>query len=59
MDPDESHMCKAAHCMVRSLTSGLALITCRDQVEQTLITNLKQHFSSVLIVCMEIIYMFL
>jgi len=51
MDPDDSHLRKAAHCMVRSLTSGLAMITCREQVIQTLTTNLKQHFMSVLIVC--------
>jgi len=51
MDPDDSHLRKAAHCMVRSLTSGLAMITCREQVIQTLTTNLRQHFMSVLIVC--------
>ncbi|XP_050435609.1 CCR4-NOT transcription complex subunit 1 isoform X4 [Adelges cooleyi] len=49
MDPDESHLRKAAHCMVRNLTSGLAMITCREQIIQTLITNLKQHFLNVLI----------
>jgi len=43
-------MRKAAHCMVRTFTSGLAMITCREQVIQTLTTNLKQHFLSVLIV---------
>jgi CCR4-NOT transcription complex subunit 1 len=51
MDPDDTHLRKAAHCMVRNLTSGLAMITCREQVIQTLTTNLKQHFMSVLIVC--------
>lgn len=51
MDPDDIHLRKAAHCMVRNLTSGLAMITCREQVIQTLTTNLKQHFMSVLIVC--------
>lgn len=51
MDPDESHMHKAAHCMVRNLTSGLAMITCREQVMQLLTTKLKQHFLSILIVC--------
>jgi len=50
MDPDDTHLRKAAHCMVRNLTSGLAMITCREQVIQTLTTNLKQHFMSVLIV---------
>ncbi|VVC34988.1 Hypothetical protein CINCED_3A007099 [Cinara cedri] len=49
MDPDESHMRKAAHCMVRNLTSGLAMITCREQVVQVLSSNLKQHFLSILI----------
>lgn len=54
MDPDDTHIRKAAHCMVRNLTSGLAMITCREQVIQTLTTNLKQHFLSALIVCMNI-----
>ncbi|VVC27811.1 Hypothetical protein CINCED_3A013043 [Cinara cedri] len=49
MDPDDTHLRKAAHCMVRHLTSGLAMITCREQVIQTLTTNLRQHFMSVLI----------
>lgn len=53
MDPDDTHLRKAAHCMVRNLTSGLAMITCREQVIQTLTTNLKQHFMSVLIVCIN------
>lgn len=50
MDPDESHLRKAAHCMVRNLTSGLAMITCREQIVQLLTSNLKQHFLSVLMV---------
>lgn len=55
MDPDESHLRKAAHCMVRNLTSGLAMITCREQVVQLLTSNLKQHFLSVLMVFLTII----
>lgn len=55
MDPDESHMRKAAHCMVRNLTSGLSMITCREQVVQVLMTNLKQHFLSALTVCVKLI----
>jgi len=54
MDPDESHLRKAAHCMVRNLTSGLAMITCREQVVQLLTSNLKQHFLSVLMVYITI-----
>lgn len=53
MDPDDVHLRKAAHMMVRNLTSGLAMITCREQVIQTLTTNLKQHFMSVIIVCIN------
>jgi len=56
MDPDESHLRKAAHCMVRNLTSGLAMITCREQVVQLLTSNLKQHFLSVLMVYLIIIF---
>jgi len=50
MDPDENHLRKAAHCMVRNLTSGLAMVTCREQVSQLLTSNLKQHFLSVVMV---------
>lgn len=53
MDPDDHNLRRAAHMMVRNLTSGLAMITCREQVTQTLTTNLKQHFMSVIIVCMN------
>lgn len=54
MDPDETHLRKAAHCMVRNLTSGLAMITCREQIVQLLSSNLKQHFLSVLMVYITI-----
>jgi CCR4-NOT transcription complex subunit 1 len=50
MDPDESHIRKAAHCMITNLTSGLAMINCREQVLQLLTTNLKKYFLSVLMV---------
>jgi len=55
MDPDESHLRKAAHCMVRNLTSGLTMMNCKEQVVQLLITNLKQHFLSAITVSMKLI----
>ena len=43
LDPDETRMRAAAHNMVRNLTSGMAMITCRDHLLQTIKNHLK-HF---------------
>ncbi|XP_049786692.1 CCR4-NOT transcription complex subunit 1 isoform X4 [Schistocerca cancellata] len=48
LDPDESRMRAAAHHMVRNLTAGMAMITCRDQLLVSISTNLKTAFVSVL-----------
>ncbi|XP_021921568.1 CCR4-NOT transcription complex subunit 1 isoform X2 [Zootermopsis nevadensis] len=48
LDPDESRMRAAAHHMVRNLTAGMAMITCRDQLLVSISTNLKQTFLSTL-----------
>ncbi|XP_069701673.1 CCR4-NOT transcription complex subunit 1 isoform X6 [Periplaneta americana] len=48
LDPDESRMRAAAHHMVRNLTAGMAMITCRDQLLVSISTNLKQTFLSAL-----------
>lgn len=47
LDPDESHMQRAAHCLVRHVVSYMSMILCRDpeQVEQSLTTNLKVAFT--------------
>lgn len=42
LDPDENRMRIAAHCMVRNLTAGMAMITCRDQLLTAINTNCKQ-----------------
>ncbi|XP_076649788.1 CCR4-NOT transcription complex subunit 1 isoform X4 [Halictus rubicundus] len=44
LDPDEVRMRTAARHMVRNLTAGMAMITCRDQVLASISTNLKQAF---------------
>lgn len=36
LDPDEARMRKAAHYMVRNLTAGMAMITCRDQLNNVI-----------------------
>lgn len=41
LDPDESRIRIAAHHMVRNLTAGMAMITCRDQLVTSISTNLK------------------
>uniref|UniRef100_A0A1B6IPJ6 CCR4-NOT transcription complex subunit 1 n=1 Tax=Homalodisca liturata TaxID=320908 RepID=A0A1B6IPJ6_9HEMI len=43
-DPDESRMRAAAHHMVRNLTAGMAMITCRDQLLLSINSNLKTGF---------------
>lgn len=45
--PDETHMQRAAHYLVRHLVSYMAMILCRDpeQVESSLTTNLKVAFT--------------
>lgn len=42
LDPDENRMRIAAHCMVRNLAAGMAMITCRDQLLTAINTRLKQ-----------------
>lgn len=42
LDPDENRMRLAAHCMVRNLTAGMAMITCREQLLSAINTHLKQ-----------------
>ncbi|XP_014478138.1 PREDICTED: CCR4-NOT transcription complex subunit 1 isoform X5 [Dinoponera quadriceps] len=54
LDPEEMRMRTAARHMVRNLTAGMAMITCRDQVrQQELLTsisaNLKQSFLAAMI----------
>lgn len=48
LDPDENRMRAAAHHMVRSITSGLALYTCREPLFMSISTNLKNAFMSIL-----------
>ncbi|KAL4234231.1 CCR4-NOT transcription complex subunit 1 [Mactra antiquata] len=48
LDPDENRMRIASHHMVRSLTSGLALYTCREPMFITIASTLKTAFFSAL-----------
>lgn len=41
LDPEEMRMRSAAHYMVRNLTAGMAMITCRDQLLASINTHLK------------------
>ena len=49
LDSDETRMRQAARHMVRHLTAGMAMITCRDQILTSISTNLKQNFISAMI----------
>ncbi|KAJ8667643.1 hypothetical protein QAD02_009306 [Eretmocerus hayati] len=44
LDPDETKMLTAARHMVRNLTAGMAMITCRDQILSSISTNMKNAF---------------
>ncbi|KNC33754.1 hypothetical protein FF38_05850 [Lucilia cuprina] len=48
LDPDEHRMRTAAHQMVRNLAAGMAMITCKDQITQTLNNNLRKAFMTTL-----------
>ena len=48
LDPDIHRMHTAAHHMVRHLTSGMALITCREPLLISISTALKTSFISAL-----------
>lgn len=53
MDPEETRMSAAAHHMVRNMTAGLSLITCREPLTISIQTNLKNAFMNTLRVCIE------
>lgn len=44
LDPDESRMRISAHHMIRSLTAGMVMITCRDPLFLSILTNLRTAF---------------
>ncbi|XP_066906424.1 CCR4-NOT transcription complex subunit 1 isoform X2 [Halyomorpha halys] len=46
LEPEETRMRQAAHHMVRNLTAGMAMITCRDQLLVSISNNLKNSFLS-------------
>lgn len=49
LDPDEVRMRTCAHHMMRNLTAGMAMITCREQIITTISTNLKAAFATALL----------
>ncbi|XP_039287191.1 LOW QUALITY PROTEIN: CCR4-NOT transcription complex subunit 1 [Nilaparvata lugens] len=49
LDPEETRMRLAAHHMVRHLTAGMAMITCRDQLMIAISNNLKQLLANALL----------
>lgn len=48
LDPDELRMRTCAHHMMRNLTAGMAMITCREQIISTISSNLKGSFAAAL-----------
>ncbi|KAJ8302562.1 hypothetical protein KUTeg_018958 [Tegillarca granosa] len=44
LDPEETRMSAAAHHMIRNMTAGLSLITCREPLTISIQTNLKNAF---------------
>lgn len=49
LDPEEMRMRSAAQCMVRNLTAGMAMITCRDQLLASINTHLKSSLQTAMI----------
>lgn len=49
LDSDEGRMRTCAHHMMRNLTAGMAMITCREQIINTITTNLKAAFITALL----------
>lgn len=49
LDPEEGRMRSAAHYMVRNLTAGMAMITCRDQLLASINTHLKSALQNAMI----------
>lgn len=48
LDSEESRMRVAAHHMMRNLTAGMAMITCREPLLLSINTNLKNSFGTAL-----------
>ncbi|CAL8357419.1 unnamed protein product [Lota lota] len=48
LDSEESRMRIAAHHMMRNLTAGMAMITCREPLLMSIATNLKNSFAAAL-----------
>ncbi|ORZ05070.1 CCR4-Not complex component, Not1-domain-containing protein [Absidia repens] len=46
MESDENKMRKAAHLMVQNLAGSLAMVTCKEPLRLTLVTNLRNTFLS-------------
>ncbi|KAL1517994.1 hypothetical protein ABEB36_001684 [Hypothenemus hampei] len=49
LEPEEDRMRLAAHFMVRNLTAGMAMITCRDQLLAAISSHLKQVLNTNLV----------
>ncbi|KAK6053579.1 hypothetical protein COOONC_08916 [Cooperia oncophora] len=46
LDPDENNLKKAAFHMMRAMTAGMAMITCRDPLAGTMASLLQQSFTN-------------
>ncbi|XP_018332618.1 CCR4-NOT transcription complex subunit 1 [Agrilus planipennis] len=49
LDSDENRMRTAAHCMVRNLTAGMVMITCRDQLLAAINTHMKTTLQNAMV----------
>ncbi|KJH45201.1 CCR4-Not complex component, Not1 [Dictyocaulus viviparus] len=46
LDPDENNMKKSAFHMMRAMTAGMAMITCRDPLAGLMVSLLQQSFTN-------------
>jgi CCR4-NOT transcription complex subunit 1 len=45
LEPDETVVCRAAHYLIRSLTAGMSMITCKEPLFISLLSNLVGAFT--------------
>lgn len=46
VEPDENKMRKAAHWMAQNLAGSLAMVTCKEPLRMSMVTNLRAIFMS-------------
>lgn len=59
LDPEESRTRTAAHHMARNITAGMAMITCKEPLQQSLNNHIKSNLMATLRVNIRIVEWFI